>query len=50
MTWALAQWRHLVVSREATDALHRAMFITLYRPGGMVMDIAIQFVTFLHRR
>ncbi len=46
MAWALARWQHLVVSHEATDVLHQAMFISLYRPGGMVIEIAIQFVTF----
>jgi hypothetical protein len=45
---ALAQWRHLVASREATDALHWAMFIVLYRPGGMVIKIAAKFATFFY--
>jgi hypothetical protein len=45
--WALAQWWRLVASCEATDALHWAMFVTLYRPGGMVIKIAIEFVTFV---
>jgi hypothetical protein len=46
MAWALARLQHLVVSREATDVLHQAMVIALYRPCGMVIEIAIQFVTF----
>jgi hypothetical protein len=29
---ALAQWRHLVASREATDAVHWEMFIALNTP------------------
>jgi hypothetical protein len=45
MVRALAQWQHLVASCEATVALHRAMFITLHRPGGMVTKIAIELVT-----
>jgi hypothetical protein len=46
MVQALTQRRCLVASREATDALHWAMFIVLYRPGGMVIKIAVKFVTF----
>jgi hypothetical protein len=46
--WALAQWQHLVASPEATDALQRAMLIALYRPGGIVIDIAIKLVTFAY--
>ncbi len=48
MAWALAQWQHLVASREAIIALHQAMFIAMYRPSGMVIEIAIGFVTFAY--
>jgi hypothetical protein len=47
-TRALTQWQHLMVSCEATDVLHQAMFITLYRLGGMVIDTTIKFVTFFY--
>ncbi len=43
---ALAQWRHLVALHEATDALHRAMRITPYRPGGMGIIIVVDLPTF----
>ncbi len=43
---ALTQWRRFVTSGEATDALHQAMFIALYRPGSMVIEITIKFVSF----
>jgi hypothetical protein len=45
---ALARWQHLVASREATDALHQAMFIALYRPGRMVIKIAVKCVAFVY--
>jgi hypothetical protein len=45
---ALARWQHLVASREATVALHQAMLIALYRPGSMVIKIAIELVTFFY--
>ncbi len=35
-----------MASLEAIDALHQAMFIVLYRPGGMVIKIAVEFATF----
>ncbi len=38
---ALAQWRHLLALHEATDALHRAMRIAPYRPGGMGIEIVV---------
>jgi hypothetical protein len=47
-TWALAQWQHLVASCEATLAFHRVIMIMLYRPGGMVIKIAIKLVTFVY--
>jgi hypothetical protein len=43
---ALAQWRHLVALHEAKDVLHRAMCIAPYPPGGMVIKIAVDLVTF----
>ncbi len=50
---ALAQWQHLVASCEATVALHRAMWLAPYHSelapyhsNGMVIEIAIKFVTF----
>jgi hypothetical protein len=43
---ALAQWRHLVASHEAKDALHRVMRIAPYPPGGMVIEIVVDLATF----
>jgi hypothetical protein len=43
---ALAWWRHLGASHEATDVLHRAMCPTPYCPVGMVITIAVEYVTF----
>jgi hypothetical protein len=43
---ALAQWQHLVALHEAKDALHRAMCITPYPPGGMVIEIVVDSATF----
>ncbi len=45
---ALARWQPLVASCEATVALHRAMLIVLYRPGGMVIKIAVELGTFVY--
>jgi hypothetical protein len=42
------QWQRLVASCEATVALHWVMLIALYRPGGMVINIAIMLVTFVY--
>jgi hypothetical protein len=42
---AHAQWRHLVASHEATDALHRVTCLALYLPGGMVVANAVESVT-----
>ncbi len=47
-TRALARLQRLVASFEATVALHQAMLIALYRPGGMVIEIAIKLVTFVY--
>jgi hypothetical protein len=46
MARALAQWRHLVALHEATDALHQAMCIALYRPGCMVTEIVVDLTAF----
>jgi hypothetical protein len=48
MACALAQWRHLVALHEAKDALHWAMRIAPYSPGGMVIDIVIDLAIFLY--
>jgi hypothetical protein len=44
---ALARWQHLVALHEAKDALHRAMCIAPYPPGGMVIKIVVDSATFL---
>jgi hypothetical protein len=36
-----------VALHEATDALHWAMCITPYRPGGMGIKIVVNFLHFL---
>jgi hypothetical protein len=38
--WALAQWRHLVASHEATNAIHWAMRPALHRHIRMAIKIA----------
>ena len=43
---ALARWRRLVASHEATDMLHRAMCLTTYCPVGMVIAFAVECVKF----
>jgi hypothetical protein len=43
---ALARWRRLGASHEATDTLHRAMCLAPYFPFGMVITIAVESVTF----
>ena len=45
---AHARWQHIVASHEATDTLHRAMCLAPYLPGGMVVAIAVNFVTFYY--
>jgi len=42
---AHARWQHIVDSHEATDTLHRAMWLAPYLPGGMVVAIAVESVT-----
>jgi hypothetical protein len=43
----LAQWRHLVASHEATDALHWAMCITPHGLGNMGIKVVINLPAFL---
>ncbi len=43
---ALAQMQHQVALHEATDALHWAMGIALYRPGSMAINIVIDLPAF----
>jgi hypothetical protein len=43
---ALARWRRLGASHEATNTLHRAMCLAPYQPHGMVVAIAVVSVTF----
>ena len=45
---AHAQWRNLVASHEATNTLYREMCLVPYLPGGMVVAIAVNFVTFYY--
>jgi hypothetical protein len=45
---ALARWQGLLASFEATVALHRAMLIVLYRPGGMVIEFTIKLGIFIN--
>jgi len=46
---ARTQWRHKVALHEAMNALHWAMRITLYRPGGMAIKVAVDLPAFLSR-
>jgi hypothetical protein len=43
---ALAWWRRLGASHEATDTLHRAMCLSPYCPVGMIISFAVESVTF----
>ena len=45
---AHAQWRNLVALHEATDTLYREMCLAPYLPGGMVVAIAVESVTFYY--
>ena len=45
---ALARWRRLGASHEATDTLYRAMCLAPNLPGGMVVAIAVESVTFYY--
>jgi hypothetical protein len=46
MARALVRRRHLVASHEATDALHQAMRIAPYCPGGMAIEIVVVLPAF----
>ena len=45
---AHARWQHIVASHEATDTLHREMCLAPYLTGGIVVAIAVNFVTFYY--
>ena len=45
---AHARWWHIVASHEATDTLFRAMCLAPNFPGGMVVAIAVDSVTFYY--
>jgi hypothetical protein len=45
---ALAWWRRLGASDEATDMLHRAMCLVPYCPVGMVIAFVVNCVTFYY--
>ena len=45
---ALARWRRLGASHEATDTLHRAMCLAPYCPVGMVIAFVVDYVTFYY--
>jgi hypothetical protein len=42
---ALARWRRLGASHEATDTLHWLMFLKLYCPVGMVIAFVVDCIT-----
>jgi len=43
---AHARWQNLVALHEATDTLYRVMCLAPYLPGGMVVAIAVESITF----
>jgi hypothetical protein len=45
---AQARWWHIVASHEATDTLYRLMCLAPNLPGGMVVAIAVDSVTFYY--
>ena len=45
---ALARWRRLGASHEATETLHRAMRLASYCPVGMVIAFVVDCVTFYY--
>jgi len=45
---ALARWQHIAASHEATNMLQRVMCVVPYIPGGMVVAIAVNSVTFYY--
>jgi hypothetical protein len=48
MARALARWRRLGASHEATDALHREICLAPYCPFGMVIAFVVESVTFYY--
>jgi hypothetical protein len=48
MARALARWRRLRASHEATDTLHRVMCLAPYCPVGMVIAFVVDYVTFYY--
>ncbi len=45
---ALARWRCLGASHEATDTLYQAMCLAPYQPHGMVVAFIVYYVTFYY--
>ena len=45
---ALARWRRLGASHEATDTLYQAMCLAPYCPVGMVIAFIVDYVTFYY--
>jgi hypothetical protein len=45
---AHARWWHIVASHEATNTLHQAMCLATYLPGGMIVAIAVDSITFYY--
>jgi len=45
---AHTQWWHIVASHEATNTLYRAMCLAPNLPGGMVIAIAVESITFYY--
>ena len=45
---AHTQWRHLLALHEATNTLHRVTCLAPYLPGGMVVAIAVDYITFYY--
>jgi hypothetical protein len=43
---ALARWRHLGASNEATNTLHWSMCLAPYQPSGMIVAFTINVITF----
>jgi hypothetical protein len=43
---AIARWRDIVASHEATNAFHWAMHIAPYCPGGMAIEIVTNLPAF----
>ena len=45
---AHARWRHITALHQATETLHREMCLAPYLPGGMVVAITVNSVTFYY--